>query len=72
MNFPNNRARAISSALLLCLTLAKDALILADEDEHSLRSNDADKHRELSSRFQLAAATIVDELGDDVAYLFLR
>ena len=72
MNFPNDRPRGIGVALLTCLLLAKDALSLADEDDKSLRSNDAEKHRELSGRFQLAAATIVDALGDDVAILLLK
>jgi hypothetical protein len=39
-------------------------MVLSDEDQRSLRSNDAEKHRELAGRFQLAAATIVDALGD--------
>ena len=63
--FPNDKPRGVGRALLLTLQLAKDAASLADDDEKSNRSIDAEKHRDLSQRFQLAAAAVLDAIGDD-------
>lgn len=53
----------------MTLQLAEDAETLAERNERDCRLYDAKKLRELSKRLQLAAATCLDALGDDVTHL---
>ena len=71
--FPNDRDRGrLGMALRTSLRLAHDAEKFAEMLEVSMNLYDAAKQRELSRRLQLAAATALDSLGDDLVYLILR
>lgn len=71
--FPNDVERGnLGTAFLTALLLARDANLVADSMRSSLRLYDAEKHRDLSRRLQLAVAAALDDLGDDVTYLLIR
>ena len=71
--FPDDKDRGgLGSAWITTLRLAKDANAYSAQLAASLRQHDSNAQQELSERLQLAAATALDALGDDVTYLMSR
>jgi hypothetical protein len=58
----------LGAVLEKCCMLAQDALEAADKCQREYRSTEENKFRELSGRVQAAAATALDNLGNDIAY----
>jgi hypothetical protein len=72
-DFPNDIDRGnLGCTFSTAIQMAKDAFMVGDHLQSSMRLHDAQRYRELSRRLQAAVATALDSMGDDVSYLMLR